>query len=179
MNVLAVLVLNLGINTWGSALFDLDTVPSIFRNSTSSACDPVTAASPLQLHDVIFYHFKSLVYNTSDAIGRTRTTPSSAGGFIMTIGITIEMFNHYHCLSKLTLSYKYLLVIFFLSTSNFGAERKLTICVVVIIILKICSLTAIRNGFLYWLLSCHLILWTMDIPYSQLQASCNIMNSIY
>lgn len=34
-------------------------------------------------------------------------------------------------------------------------------------------------GFLYWLLSCHLILWTLVIPYSLLWASYKMMNSIY
>ncbi|XP_078337687.1 Na(+)/citrate cotransporter-like isoform X2 [Crassostrea virginica] len=49
MNVLAVLVLNLGINTWGKALFELDTLPSIFANSTESSCNslPVTKAAGL------------------------------------------------------------------------------------------------------------------------------------
>lgn len=100
MNVLAVLVLNLGINTWGRALFDLDTMPSIFGNSTSSACDPVTATmAAFQANFTTSYALsstsqalssfttsspviaKSLVNITSAAIGLT--TP---GGFIIPAG---------------------------------------------------------------------------------------------
>lgn len=100
MNVLAVLVLNLGINTWGRALFDLDTMPSIFGNSTSSACDPVTATmAAFQANFTTAYALsstsqalssfttsspviaKSLVNITSAAIGLT--TP---GGFIIPAG---------------------------------------------------------------------------------------------
>lgn len=39
MNVLVVLVFNLGINIWGSVLFDLDMVLLIFGNFISSVCD--------------------------------------------------------------------------------------------------------------------------------------------
>ncbi|XP_061189816.1 Na(+)/citrate cotransporter-like isoform X2 [Saccostrea echinata] len=48
MNAIAVLILNLGINTWGKALFDLDRIPEIFGNSTKSSCDVVgSTAAPL------------------------------------------------------------------------------------------------------------------------------------
>lgn len=52
MNAIAVLALNLGINTWGMALFDLDTIPAIFGNSTESSCDPVTATAAAVLSDM-------------------------------------------------------------------------------------------------------------------------------
>lgn len=105
MNVLAVLVLNLGINTWGSALFDLDTVPSIFGNSTSSACDPVTATmAAFQANFTTAYAqsttsqalssfttsstviAQTLVNITSEAIGMTTTTQSLPSGFVMPAG---------------------------------------------------------------------------------------------
>lgn len=105
MNVLAVLVLNLGINTWGSALFDLDTVPLIFGNSTSSTCDPVTATvAAFQANFTTAYaqsttsqalssfttsstvSAQTLVNITSEAIGMTTTTQSLPSGFVMPAG---------------------------------------------------------------------------------------------
>lgn len=105
MNVLAVLVLNLGINTWGSALFDLDTVPLIFGNSTSSTCDPVTATmAAFQANFTTAYAqnttsqavssfttsstviAQTLVNITSEAIGMTTTTQSLPSGFVMPVG---------------------------------------------------------------------------------------------
>jgi hypothetical protein len=66
MNVIAVLVLNLGINTWGKALFDLDTIPDIFGNSTESSCDPmsVTAASVLKNMTTPFVNVTSVDMTT-------------------------------------------------------------------------------------------------------------------
>ncbi|XP_021344741.1 solute carrier family 13 member 2-like [Mizuhopecten yessoensis] len=44
LNILAVGVLTLAINTWGTAIFKLDTFPEIFLNSTKASTCPGTAA---------------------------------------------------------------------------------------------------------------------------------------
>lgn len=56
MNVLVVLVFNLGINIWGSVLFDLDMVLLIFGNFISSVCDFVIVIM------VVFYVNFMIVY---------------------------------------------------------------------------------------------------------------------